>query len=273
MRYIKLSFKYLIKNILYLFLMSLIPAVLFGGLLSPFKFIEFINNYTSLTIVSFSNMFHALIDVSWLKVLFYVICLGVLGLVVSIIIGAIENHFRSGKKNYLKIKNYINNNLLVVLLNIILIFVINFIVSFLCATLIYLFHIMFAGLNSSANVGCVIVAIIVFALYFCVMAIVSMTLLLNIPNMLINGYNFKQSISNTINVIGKNFINLLLAYILPYAVIIPLISIFSFSSVAIHIVSGVCMVISIMYYSSFVMTAYFDLNNIMRYDNRKYYNI
>ena len=72
MRYIKLSFKYCVKNILFLFLMSLIPAVFIGSLLSPFKFLEFINNYSSLAVVSFSDIFYSIIDISWLKILFYI---------------------------------------------------------------------------------------------------------------------------------------------------------------------------------------------------------
>lgn len=273
MRYIKLSFKYLIKNMLFLFLMSLIPAVFIGSLLSPFKFLEFINNYANLTVINFADIFYAIVDISWLKILFYVIGLTLFAVVLSIIIGAIDNHFRSGKRNYTKIKNYINNNVLVVLMNIILIFVINFIVSFLCSTIIYLFHILFVGQNATANVGCIIIGILLFTVYFCVMAVTSIVLMLNIPNMLLNGYGFKQSISSTINSIGKNFLYLVIAYVIPYAVIIPLISIFNFSNIALHIINVICFIISIMYYSAFVMTAYFDLNNIMRYDNRKYYSI
>jgi len=273
MRYIKLSFKYLIKNILFIFLLSLIPAIFMGSLCSPFKFLEFINNYANLVVINFGDIFYSIIDINWLKLLFYVIGFALLGICVSIIIGYIENHFRSGKRNYFNVKNYINNNILAVLLNIFIITVINFIVSFLCATIIYLFHIMIAGLKSVPNAGCIIIAIIMFTLYLCVMIIVSMVLYLNIPNMNTNGYTFKQSISSTINFISTNFMNLILAVLVPIVITIPLISIFSFSGVALHIVNCICLLFSIMYYTSFVMTAYFDLNNIMRYDNRKYYSI
>lgn len=273
MRYIKLSFKYLIKNGLFLFLLGLIPAIFIGLVLSPFKFLEFINNYTSIAVVNFGNIFFGVVDISWLKLLFYVLAFALLGICVSVIIGFIENHFRSGKRNYYSFKNYINNNILVVLLNLITISVLNFVLQFLCATLIYLFHLMFAGVNASANVGSLIVAIIIFVLYFIISSIYSMVLTLNIPNMMINGYTFKQSLSSTINSLTKNFINLLLAFLLPFILIIPLISIFNFSGVALSIVNCICVLISIMYYSALVMTAYFDINNINRYDNRKYYSI
>lgn len=273
MRYIKLSFKYLIKNILFLFLLSLIPAIFMGSLLSPFKFFEFVNNYANIVVVNFGDIFYNIIDISWLKLLFYVIGFALLFVCVSVIIGFIENNFRSGKKNYLNVKNYINNNILSVILNIVLIVIVNFIISFIFATIIFLFHILIAGLKSAPGVALIIISIILFAVYLFSISVVSMVLLINIVNMNINGYTFKQTLSSTINFVGKNFLQLLLAYLLPFAVIIPLISIFNFSNVALHIINCICLIISIMYYSSFVMTAYFDIANIMRYDNRKYYSI
>ncbi len=273
MRYIKLSFKYLIKNILFLFLLSLIPSIFMGSLLSPFKFFEFINNYSSITITGFADIFYSIFDISWLKILFYLITFALLAVTISFVIGEIENHFRSGKKNFKGYKNYINNNIMVVISNIIIFSVINFILLFLYTTLVYLFHFLIVGLNVSANAGCIVIAIILGAIYFCLMAIIGLVLMLNVPNMLYNGYNFKQSMSNSINLLSKNFIGLILAYLLPFAIIIPLISIFNFSSIALHIINVICLIISMMYYSSFAMTAYYDLSGLSRYDERKYYNI
>lgn len=273
MRYIKLSVKYSVKNILFLFLMSLIPAITIGSLLSPFKFLEFINNYANLTIVGFGDIFYSIIDINWIKILFYALGLILLSVFLSVIVGEIENHFRSGKRNYLNFKHYINNNILTILLNLFIFVVLNFVISFLCGTVIYLFHMIFCGLNTTANVGCVIIAIIVFTLYFCVIGLCGLALLINVPNMMINGYNFKQALSSTINLIGKDFFNLVLAFILPFALIIPLISIFNFSSIALHIVNSICLIISIIYYSSFALSAYFDLSNLPRYDERKYFQI
>ncbi len=273
MRYIKLSFKYCVKNILFLFLMSLIPAVFIGSLLSPFKFLEFINNYSSLAVVSFSDIFYSIIDISWLKILFYILAFALISVFSSVVVGEIENHFRSGKRNYGNFKHYINNNLLIILLNLIIFAVINFIVSFLCGTIVYLFHMILSGLNSTANVACVVLAIVFFTLYFCVIGLCGLALLINVPNMMINGYNFKQALSSTISLIGKDFFRLACAYLLPYVLIIPLISIFNFSSIALSIVNTICLIISIMYYSSFALTAYFDLSNITRYDERKYFQL
>jgi len=162
---------------------------------------------------------------------------------------------------------------MVVLLNLIVFTIINFIISFLCGTVIYVFHILIAGLNSSANVATIIIAIIIFTLYLGSMIFVSLVLLMNVPNMLFNGYTFKQSIASSINLISKNLLSLIFAFIIPFVLYIPLISIFNFSSVALKIVNIICLIIAIMYYSSLAMTMYYDLSNLTRYDERKYYNI
>ena len=162
---------------------------------------------------------------------------------------------------------------MVVILNLVIFCVINFILSFLYGTIVYLFHILIAGLNTHANVALIIISIILGAIYFCLIVMVGLIALLNIPNMSFNGYNLKQSVSNSINLVSKNYFGLILACILPFAIIIPLVSIFNFSSVALHIINVICLIISIMYYSSFTMTAYFDLLGLTRYDERKYYNI
>lgn len=273
MRYIKQSFKYIYKNGLVLLLFSLVPAIFYGGLLRPFKFIEFINNYSNLTVLNFGDIFFSIIEISWLKLLYYVFAFILFGVFFSIIIGIIENHFRSGKNNYSNIKAYINNNITSVLINIILLFLINFVLSFLSSVLIYLFHVLLVGLNTTPSLACIIIAILIFVIYFCVSMSLGLVFMLNVPTMMQNGYLFKQSISNTINAIGNNYFNLILAYLAPYLVIIPLISIFSFSTILIKIINMILALGLIIYYSAFVMVAYYDINNLPRYDNRKYYTI
>lgn len=273
MRYIKQSFKYIYKNGLVLLLFSLVPAIFYGGLLRPFKFIEFINNYSNLTVLNFGDIFFSIIEISWLKLLYYVFAFILFGVFFSIIIGIIENHFRSGKNNYSNIKAYINNNITSVLINIILLFLINFVLSFLSSVLIYLFHVLLVGLNTTPSLACIIIAILIFVIYFCVSMSLGFVFMLNVPTMMQNGYLFKQSISNTINAIGNNYFNLILAYLAPYLVIIPLISIFSFSTILIKIINMILALGLIIYYSAFVMVAYYDINNLPRYDNRKYYTI
>jgi len=271
MRFIKNSFIYLYKNFLHLFLFSLVPALFSGLLLNPFKMIEFVNKYPRTIVKNFGDIFYGIFDISWLRCLLYVFAIIILAIFVSVILGVIENHFRSGKRNVKSIKGYINNNILTVLLNFFVLALAVFVVSFLATTVIYLFHILFSGLNCSPNGGSIALSIIIVVLYFCANFSLNLLMLLNIPNMIITGYTFKNSIGGTFNFIGKNFVWLLLGSLVPFVITIPLVSIATDSGWLL-LVNSICVLFSIMYYSSFIMVSYFDLNNLNRYDNRKYYN-
>lgn len=272
MKNIKDSFVYIYKNFLYLFLFALVPAVLLGVFLSPFKFIEFINTYPSTAISKFADVFYALVDISWIKLLYYVIAVVVLSLFVSLILGMIENHFRSGKRNLKNFKSFINNNIMNVFCNFLMLFIIYFILSFLSTTFIYLFHILISGIGATPNVFSIIIASLFVVLYFCLNLGFSLISFLNIPNMLINGYNFKNSLGGVFNLLYKNRVELLLGMLIPYIIIIPTISLTTNSKLII-LFNILGILICLIYYSSFIMVSYFSLNNLNRYDNRRYYNI
>lgn len=272
MKNIKDSFVYMYKNILYLFLLSVLPAVFIGTLLSPFKFIEFINNYPKLAISKFGDIFYSVVDISWLKLLFYVLAIVILSIFISLILGMIENHFRSGKRNIKNFKGFINNNIMNVFINLTMLFIIYFLVSFLCATFIYLFHILVSGIGSTPNVFSIIIASLFVVIYFCLSVGFSLISFLNIPNMLINGYNFKNSLGGVFNLLYKNPVELLVGMLIPYVIIIPTISL-TVNSKLIILFNILGVLICLIYYSSFIMVSYFSLSNLNRYDNRRYYNI
>lgn len=272
MKNIKDSFVYMYKNILYLFLFAIVPSVLIGIFLSPFKFIEFINIYPSLAISKFGDIFYAIIDISWLKLLLYVLGIIILSIFVSLILGMIENHFRSGKRNIKNFKGFINNNIMNVFINLIILFISYFIISFLGATFIYLFHILISGIGATPNVFSIIIASIFVVIYFCLNICFTLICLLNIPNMQINGYNFKNSLGGVFNLLYKNPVELLLGMLIPYVIIIPTISLTT-NSKLVMLFNALGVFICLIYYSSFIMVSYFSLNNLNRYDNRRYYNI
>lgn len=272
MKNIKDSFVYLYKNFLYLFLFAIIPSVLIGLFLNPFKFIEFINVYPSLAVSKFGDIFFAIVDISWLRLLFYILAIIILSVFISLILGMIENHFRSGKRNLKSFKSFINNNIMNVFINLTMLFIGYFIISFLGATFIYLFHILISGIGATPNVFSIIVGLIFVVIYFCLNICFSLVFFLNIPNMQINGYNFKNSLGGVFNLLYKNPVELLIGMLIPYAIIIPTISLTANSGLIV-LFNILGMLICLTYYSSFIMVSYFSLNNLNRYDNRRYYNI
>lgn len=270
MKYAKLSFNYIFKNFLYIFLLGLVPMAYVGGLISPFKTFEFMTNYANITVNSFGDVFYALIDFQIVPIILAVLGIAVLSIFVSLCIGQMENHMRSGKLNYKSMFQYLNNNILVVMLNLFICLVIWFVLQFLLSGLIILLHLVCSGMGNQPTTLNIILAIILCVLKFVLFIGITSIMFITIPNMLISGYPTKQAIANSIKLVNKNMFGYLLAMLLPFAIIIPLACVLKGNLTYITNVLGT--LILFMYYTALSMTSYFDLSGMNRYDNRKYYN-
>ena len=270
MKYVKLSFGYIFKNFLYIFLLAIVPTAYFGGLLSPFKTFEFMTNYSKITVRSFGDIFYSLIDFKILPIILVVLGIAVLSVFVSLAIGQMENHMRSGKLNYKSMFQYLNNNILVVIVNLSIILLIWFVLQFLLSGLIILLHIICSGIGNQPTVLNIVLAVILCVIKFIIFMFITSIMFLTIPNMLISGYPTKQAIANSIKLMNKNTFSYLLAMLVPFVVIIPLACLLKGNLAYITNILGVLLLF--IYYTSLCMTSYFELSNINRYDNRKYYN-
>lgn len=270
MKYVKNSLSYIFKNFLYIFLLALVPAGFVGTLLSPFKIFEFMTNYSGIVVNNFGDIFYALVNFKIVPIILTILGVAVLAIFVSLTIGQMENHMRSGKLNYKGMSQYINNNILVVAINLCLILLVWFALQFLLSAILMLIHLIFSGIGNTPTVANIVVAIIISAFKFALFLQLTAILFLTIPNMLISGYPTKQAISNAIKILNKNNFNFLLAMLVPFVVIIPLACVLKGNLVYITNIIGT--LILFMYYTSLSMTSYFELSSIPRYDNRKYYN-
>ena len=270
MKYIKSSFGYVFKNFLYIFLFALIPTAFIGGLISPFKTFEFITNYSHLSIGGFGDMFYALIDFKIVPIILTLLAIMILSIFVSLTIGQMENHMRSGKRNFNNMAQYLNNNILVVFVNFALLLLIWFVLQFLLVAILLLCHIVFSGIGNEPTVANIVFATIFCAVKFALFLQISLVMFLAIPNMLISGYPMKQAFSSSIKLLGKNNAQMLLSVFVPFVIIIPLALLLKGNLSYITNVIGT--LILFIYYTALSMTAYFELSGISRYDNRKYYN-
>ena len=270
MKYLKNSLSYLFKNFLYIFLLALVPTAFIGGLLSPFKTFEFASNYSNIAVNNFGDIFYGLIDFNWLSILFAFLGIIILAIFVSLTLGQMENHMRSGKLNKKNVFQYVNNNILVVAFNLLVLFAMWFVLQFLLSALLMLLHLAISGIGNTPNIANIIIAIVLCAVKFALFLQVSAIMFLTIPNMLISGYPTKQAISNSIKLLNKNNFQFLLSMLLPFVIIIPLACLLKGGLVYITNVFGV--LIMFIYYTPLLMTSYFELSGISRYDNRKYYN-
>lgn len=271
MKFIKLGGKYTLKNCWWMALLWLIPSVFVGLCCGPFQVIEFMNVYPTSTISGFGDIFNILMPFGWQQIVFGILAILLVSVVLSMVVGQAESHMRSGKLKFKEIFSYVNNDILVVLVNVVMYVLIEAVLTFIFGSIIFLFHLMTSGLSNTPTVLCSIIAIIL-----CVCLLVLNTLavsmfVINIPNMISNGYSFKEGVSSTTQLVGKSTFKLLLAYLLPYLLIIPLVSIFCRTNI-LWLFNIILFLILIVYYSGLSMTAYFELSDTSRYDNRKYYN-
>lgn len=271
MKNFSLGLKYMFKNFGFVALVWLLPSVFLGLLCNPFKVVEFVNVYPTTTISSFGDIFAILMPFSWLEVLFGVLGVLIVSLFLSMAFGHMENHMRSGKYNFKNTFNFINNNILVVLANVIILAVLYVLLTFLFGSIAFLFHLLFSGLSNIPTIANSIVTIVFGCGFACLYTFLTVVFLTNIQNMLANGYSLKEGISNTMQLIGKKGFMLLVCYLIPFAIIVPFVSLLCKTNF-LWIANILCTYIQFMIYSCMTMTGYFELSNTPRYDNRKYYN-
>lgn len=271
MKFMALGGKYTLKNCWWLMLIWLIPSIFVGLCCEPFGIIRFLNIYPQTTISDFADVFAILLPVSWLKVMFVLLGILLVSLFLSMAVGQTESHMRSGKLNFKEIFSHINNDILVVLVNVVIIEILYLALSFILGSVIFLFHLITSGLTHAPSTLCVIIAIVLSVATLLIYLLTSALFLINIPNMISNGYSLKEGVSSTAELIGKSTFKLVLAYLLPYVVIIPLISLLCKTSVW-WLGSIISCLILATYYTGLTMSAYFELSDTSRYDNRKYYN-
>lgn len=271
MKFVKLGSKYAFKNCWWLALIWLLPSVFVGLFCGPFQLIEFMNIYPTTAISGFVDVFKILMPISWQRVVCVILGVLLVAVFLSLAVGETESHMRGGKLIFKDIFSCINNDVLVVLINVVVLEVIYLALTFIFGCVIFLFHLMLCGLGTSPSVLCSILAIVLCCVLLVLLTIMSALFLINIPNMMSNGYSFKVGVSSTAQLISKNTFKLLVAYILPYALIIPLVCGLCKTDLSwlANILSFLILSVS---YSAVTMTSYFELSDTSRYDNRKYYN-
>jgi|LGOV01.1.fsa_nt_gb hypothetical protein len=270
MKFIKLSTKYMLKNFLYLGLLGVIPAVFFGTLLSPFKVLEFINTYSQNPVLNFGSIFYGVLDVGTLNLLLLFIAFFLIAIFVSAILGIMENHMRSGKHNFENLKEYVNNNILMVIANLIALLLLAFVIMFVASAVLYLLHLVFSGINTSPTVFNAVLANIILSAILVLYALIASVILVNVPNMIINGSEFRYSLSRSIKLLQQNTLAMVISVVTPFLIIAGFVSIFIGTEGFVFVnIIGVFMLI--MYFASLAMTSYFELTKTARYDNRKKY--
>ncbi len=271
MEFVKSTFLYYFKNIIPMLIFALIPAIYIGVLLNPFQSINFLWNYNTLEINGFADFFNAVFAIDWLTLLFFIVGIFVCTAFVSLILGKIESHFRTGKFSYSLKTTELNNNFLSVLLISALIFISYFLLMLVGVLLMLLAHFIVVINEISWVVGLVACAIITFLVYLAfvwVLAILSVTCV----DMAIMGSPFSVALSNASTALHKksfkNFLGILIPILVGvvFAILGCLLKLeFLFNTISLlFIIPYVCI---------FAVTKIFEHYDITRYDTRPYYNL
>ena len=270
MNYLKSVTTYCFKNFWFLMLFAIIPAVYVGLLLNPFQFIQFLFNYPSNNPQSFADFFCGLLPLDWLTVLLAILGLVVVSMVISIMLGKIEVHFRIGKKNLSLKDEAFNNNFASVLTAIFVMAISFFVVCLFSSLLMMFFNFIFAnnGFTILSTIFVWVIGIItiiitsLLTLYFGVAAI----------DMMIMGSNFRVALSNAGLAVNKNFWQNFFVALIPFVIAI----IFTFLGNLLGIIwltNILSLLVSIPFVCVFVMTIFFNYYGLTRYDIRPYYNL
>lgn len=261
---------YYIKNFLYIIIFVIAPAIFIGVFLKPFSMIEMLCRYPGLDINTFGDLFGTVYSWGWLEVLAMIAGVILILICLSLLIGKIEGHFRTGKMQLFTHEwRGLNYNLAGVTKSTILLGVVCFVLNVVALLLMYFMHFLFA-----INVGSIIVSSILCWIIglanLVLQARLSTLFIMAGLDSIIMGSPYTVALSNASIALSKDIMDTWVCTLLPYVVILILTVIGVLLNVT--ILTNILSIIVIMpWMVVYGMIRFFDHYSITRYDIRKYY--
>lgn len=272
MKYVKEVTEYCFKNFWFVMLYAIIPIVFVGLLLHPFQFIEFLFTYPTVApnFEGFSNFFHVIIPFDILTILMGVVAIVLCAVLLCMLLGRVERHFRTGQKNSEFNASDFNNNFLSVLFAIFFLFLSVFAIEIIATLLIMFFDFLFAkhGLVVLSSIFVCIIGI----LSFCLIAFLVLLFGVASADKMIMGSPFSSAIGTAFNAIKKNTAKILWATLLPFAFAIVLTLLGAWLNL-VWLSNLLSLFVMIPYMCVLVMIVFFDYYDLPRYDTRPYYSL
>ena len=268
MNYFKDVFTYFGKNILYMLVFAVVPAVFCGLLLQPFALFEFLAEYPNSTIHNFGEFFLAVFHLEWLDILWIILAFIFLALAVSLLLGFLESHFKTGKHNLVNSFS-LNSNILTVCKILLLLTVVVFVINLILMLLMFLVHVIFNN-NASATTASVIINYILVIAGMFPLARVLTLFTQTCIEMLINGSPMNVSFSDSTHSVARNgpaiFAVEATLFLVIFAVII------GFAYLDLNWLGNIIgMLLFVPIECILGMCVFFSTNGIRRYDIRKTY--
>lgn len=268
MNYLKEVFRYYFKNFLYIAVFMIIPAVFIGLLLRPFALYEFLAKYPTLSLQNFGDFYLAVYGLEWLDILWIFLGFVLLVIALSLLLGFIESHFKTGKVSF-KNTFSLNSNILNVSKITIMLAVIGYVVNVLLVLIMFLMHEICGTSTAGIVVSTILNYLFVLAGGWLLVRLFTLFIITGIE-MLINGTPMNVSFSDTTHAVQRGAwqifaveaVGLGIAFVLSVG----------FTLLDLSWLGNILgLLILIPFECILGMVVFFDHNGIKRYDNRRYY--
>ena len=214
MGYIKQSLIYYKKNLLYVLLLSLVPAIIVGAGTEPCSMLQFFINFTDGNYKTFGDIFLAQSEVTWRSFLIGVLVFPLIIASISAFAGMISRHMRYGVLDFDNFTRRINNNFLQVFLLSIIFLVLTQIYAIIC-TSITLVWVTTIDVNTTSLALTIVTNLIFMAILLMIFAFCSVAL----PIMSISGLGIKKALAESIRLVKTKILKVIVAIVVP--LIIP----------------------------------------------------
>ena len=264
MRYVKLTFQYMCnKHFWKLALMVLVPSVAISFFSSFGSTAHYLAFFFEQEDYSFKTVYHHISELDWKNLLILIAAAIILSVLLSIYIGTMQRHMRTGTFAITNIFKRINEHFIPSLIAVVPIFI-----------MIYLYGL---GLTISITVWNLIthnaIATLVLSIFSMVLLFLAMLYIISIfcmvtPHMVVTGARIKDAIVHSLEVTHDNIFKLFFAFAVPILLILGLQFAVCWINVRVVdiILDSLTMLFIGCYYPVLIFVAYYDMNDKDRED-------
>lgn len=201
MRYSAQTFAYLKRNFWLPILVMAVPSVAACFLLYPYSEVAFITLFDYDPFLSASKTFAILFGGSWHIVWKLFLVCGLQILAVSLLVSAVDRHFRTGKLSLDTPARLWNYSLFPVILSLLIVFAAAIAERFILLGLVMLVQVIFMSAHFGAVAALVVIAVIAVAL-FVFHVIITAPMLYWAPLMFVYGYRLRDAAASSFKILS-----------------------------------------------------------------------
>lgn len=266
MNYFKSTAAYYFKNFWFVMLFSIVPAIYIGLLLHPFMFVEFLYNYPNKEFSGFASFISAMLPLDVMTLVLGLIGLIFVTILISMLLGKVEAHFRLGKKSLAFKSSGVNNNFSSVLISSLFLLVSFLVLMVILALLIMLMNFIFA------NNGMIVVSTVLnYVLTFFALLLFSNCITyfgLVCCEMMLMGSPLKTALANAGLIFHKHTFHTVCTSFLPF-LLASVLTIVGCLLGVVWLSNFVSVLIVLPFSCVFVLTVFFDYYGLERRDIKK----